>query len=436
MKLKVLASMLPAAAFLMACAEDSTITNVNDEAKEKANITLMIVDMNSGLALDSVNVLSMTSNKQATTDANGLVTWKSNEIGDYAYTISKNGYATQTIVVSLAEQGKGDVARVGDVYTKISMTKAGVVAKGNVLYKDDATGNLKAAAGIKVYAKLPSNFVPCEYTTLTDASGAYSFTNLPEGVTSTISVGQTTIENKLYGSTTTNTVTNRRAGDLVNLAPIQMGFISGSILLVSDNTDKVDTTTTVTLTFSTPIKADSLNANKVRVTQGGTTSILTKIALDADGKTVKIAPFSGKWQKGTSYTISGTVYSTDGAQTTFSKSFIAGSTTGALPAHVTGLKAEKYSSTSVQLSWTAPLGTISGYYLYYKTDKMADFARYTSISSSYTSGTYTLSYFGTGITSVEFVILPYNGVGMADMNTAIPVKYVIPTTVVDPIDDI
>ena len=193
MRLKYAFSLVTAAALLAAC--DSTVTNTNDDAKAEGNITIMVVDNHSGAALSGATVYSVTDDKAVVGDSLGRSVWKKRALGDHSFQVSKDGYATVHTQVNLAEQGQGDVPRVGDVVQTVPMYKAGVLAKGIVLYNDDK-GKLNAASKATVYANLPPQFVPCELSTQTNDKGEYSFDNLPEGVEIDISVGQELIDSK------------------------------------------------------------------------------------------------------------------------------------------------------------------------------------------------------------------------------------------------
>ena len=113
MQFKYAFSFAAAAAFLSAC--DSTVTNINDDAKAEGTITVKVVDNHSGAALSGVTVYSVTDDKAIIADSLGLSVWKDQTLGDHSYQVSKDGYATVQVLVNLAEQGQGDVPRVGDV---------------------------------------------------------------------------------------------------------------------------------------------------------------------------------------------------------------------------------------------------------------------------------------------------------------------------------
>ena len=172
MNLKKITLLLSSAALLGACSQ--TVTNVNDEAKTKGNVTLQVVDASTQAAISSAKVYSLSENKTISSDSLGVALWKNKVIGDYAYVVSADDYASRRVVVSVAEQGQGDVSRVPDVYTTVQMFKKGVKASGAVFYIDEESGSKKVAAGVVVYANLGSAFVPSEYTTKTDKNGVYT----------------------------------------------------------------------------------------------------------------------------------------------------------------------------------------------------------------------------------------------------------------------
>jgi hypothetical protein len=122
MNLKSAFALLAAGTFLVACGADEVV-NINDEAKDKASITLKVIDNHDGSAIEGASVLSIVDNKSKTSDKNGLVVWKSQVLGDHAFQVSKDGYATILVEENLAEQGQGNVARVGDAIATSKCTR-------------------------------------------------------------------------------------------------------------------------------------------------------------------------------------------------------------------------------------------------------------------------------------------------------------------------
>lgn len=427
MRLKYAFSLVTAAALLAAC--DSTVTNTNDDAKAEGNITIMVVDNHSGAALSGATVYSVTDDKAVVGDSLGRSVWKKRALGDHSFQVSKDGYATVHTQVNLAEQGQGDVPRVGDVVQTVPMYKAGVLAKGIVLYNDDK-GKLNAASKATVYANLPPQFVPCELSTQTNDKGEYSFDNLPEGVEIDISVGQELIDSKKYVGDAVLTIggASYRAGDLINVGTINLVKTSAQIVKVADNTSEIDTVSDVTFTFAAELEADSVNVSKWTVTKGGN-DVLVTVALSSDKRTVSITPYTEKWTKGSTYSVRGTVYSVDGSSSTVSASFtVGGGSTGssARPANVDGLKITEDEDYSyyIHLSWNEAKGDVYRYNIYLKTNLVNDFAFYTSTAD--TTYRIDLDAFTSSVTDVYYIVLPVNDDGVeADIAGARSVKYTI-----------
>ena len=427
MRLKYAFSLVTAAALLAAC--DSTVTNTNDDAKAEGNITIMVVDNHSGAALSGATVYSVTDDKAVVGDSLGRSVWKKRALGDHSFQVSKDGYATVHTQVNLAEQGQGDVPRVGDVVQTVPMYKAGVLAKGIVLYNDDK-GKLNAASKATVYANLPPQFVPCELSTQTNDKGEYSFDNLPEGVEIDISVGQELIDSKKYVGDAVLTIggASYRAGDLINVGTINLVKTSAQIVKVADNTSEIDTVSDVTFTFAAELEADSVNVSKWTVTKGGN-DVLVTVALSSDKRTVSVTPYTEKWTKGSTYSVRGTVYSVDGSSSTVSASFtVGGGSTGssARPGNVDGLKITEDEDYSyyIHLSWNEARGDVYRYNIYLKTNLVNDFAFYTSTAD--TTYRIDLDDFTSSVTDVYYIVLPVNDDGVeADIAGARSVKYTI-----------
>ena len=445
MNLKSAFALLAAGTFLVACGADEVV-NINDEAKDKATITLKVMDNHDGSALPEASVYSVVDDKEKKSDKLGLSVWKGQVLGTHAFEVSKDGYAKILVGVDLVEQGQGNVSRVGDVIEAVYMYRTGVSAKGTVLYTDEK-GNKKAVEGALVYASLPKKFVPSELSTKTDKNGEYKFEDLPEGVAVDISVGQIVIDKKTYAGRTVETVggANFRAGDAVNVDIIDMDKVAGQLVAVSNNLDEVDTTTSLKLVFSTELNADSVKG-KWFVTKGGDDVIVTATRGD-DKKSIVIKPFSGKWTKGSTYSVSGVVYSTEGAKKSFDATFTVGSkSTAGAPENVSNLKAAQSETDEdeVVLTWTAPKTAFSRYVLYYKTDKMADYIEYSTYSVltekiTLDVGTgYYADIDTDGVKKISFILLTTNSAGVqSDVTKAKAAEYTVPapkTTTVDPVE--
>lgn len=427
MRLKYAFSLVTAAALLAAC--DCTVTNTNDDAKAEGNITIMVVDNHSGAALSGATVYSVTDDKAVVGDSLGRSVWKRRALGDHSFQVSKDGYATVHTQVTLAEQGQGDVPRVGDVIQTVPMYKSGVLAKGIVLYNDDK-GKLNAASKVTVYANLPPEFVPSELSTQTNDKGEYTFDNLPEGVEIAISVGQELIDSKKYVGDAVHPIggASYRSGDLINVGVINLVKTAAQIVKVADNTSEIDTVSDVTFTFAAELESDSVNVSKWSVSKGGN-DVLVTVALSSDKRTVSVSPYTEKWTKGATYSVRGTVYSVDGSSSTVSASFtVGGGSTGssARPGNVDGLKITEDPDYTyyIHLSWNEAKGDIYRYNIYRKTNLVNDFVFYTSTAD--TTYRIDLDDFSSSVTDVYYIVLPVNDDGVeADIAGARSVKYTI-----------
>ena len=147
--------------------------------------------------------------------------------------------------------------------------------------------------------------------------------------------------------------------------------------------------------------------------------------MSKDKRTVEVSPYSGKWTKDASYTVRGTVYSTDGAYTTVSSTFVVGggSSSAGKPENVEGLMIAQDPDYTyyARLSWDES-DDATRYNIYTKTNLDNDFAYL-----SYTSSTYyrvDLDNYGSKVKTLYFIVLPVNSDGVeADIEGAKTVKY-------------
>lgn len=435
MNIKSALALLAAGAFMLACSDE--VVNVNDEAKDKATITIKVMDNHDGSAIAEASVYSIVDDETEISDEFGLSVWKKQVLGDHYFQISKEGYATILTNVPLAEQGQGNVARVGDVVSPVYMYKTGVTAKGTVLYTDDK-GNSNAAGGVTVYASLPAYFVPSELTAETDKNGEYSFKDLPEGIPVTITVGQTTIDKKNYTIVSEKNIDDSyRAGDVVNINIINMTKVAAQLVAVSNNFDKIDTNTAVTMTFSTTLVGDSLKSKWIDVEDSDGKRVAVTLALTSDKKGVTIKPSNGTWKKGGRYYIDGTVFSADGVSLEIDDEpfTVNAGASGAAPAALTNLEAtvtddDGYYGLVTVVTWKAPSSVkdIVGYELWYKTKKTGLFTYYntydagsSSIEDSEKLSTY-LNIDAEVGDEIEIVVLPVNTNGVESAFPKTPAK--------------
>lgn len=389
MKLKLAFGIATAAMLFVGCGEDS-VTNITEEAKKTGTITIKAIDSKTGLAVDSVQVYSLIDAKSSYTDTLGVTKWKDKVIGNYEYTLSKTGYATRTVTETLSEDSNGDVARVEDRITVVKMYKNGVAIKGTVLLEElNNKENKKAAANIPVVLTYDSAFVkPQEIKTITDSSGVYTFANLAEGLTYSITVPQANVAGLTYSAASKrNIVSKYRNGEQENLSPITMSIIGLEPVLIYDNTKTMDVNDSLVLTFSTLLNADSVTGkwNVTKTEDYSTVTVLTVAKLGADGKSIIIKPATGaSWTKLATYTVNGKVWSLQGKELDISdKKFIPGSQKSK-PATIQALlvKPATYNESFLEVAWADTNTSVEGYKVFYKTNLVADYQEYKNWSST------------------------------------------------------
>lgn len=379
MKLKFAFGIATAAMLFVGCGDDS-VTNINDEAKAKGQVTLKIVDSNTGVAIDSAEVYSLVNSKSMFSDAKGVTAWKKNDIGTYEYTITKEGYATRTVTVDLLENSKGDMARVEDKVIEVPMYKIGVSVKGTVLLANPQTGNQDAAAKVTVILKYTDPFIiPQEVETITDKSGVYEFEDLAEGLSYTVSVPQYVDKSFTYAyDGSKNIMDALRSGEKKTLEQITMSIVGLTPELIKSNFKTVDVADSVQMTFSVALNADSV-ANAWKVYKNGCesgTEVLVTASLGSDNKTISVAPVSKEWTKLASYCLVGSVFSKEGRVFPVdSVIFVPGSAVSQ-PENVKTPTAVAYYDDYIQLSWEPLESEVKGFKVFYKTNNTADYVEY------------------------------------------------------------
>jgi len=429
MKLKFAFGIATAAMLLVGCGDDS-VTNINDEAKAKGQMTLKIIDSNTGVAIDSAEVFSLIDGKSFYSDTNGVTSWKKKDIGTYEYTVTKEGYATRTVKVDLMENGEGNIARVEDKMVDVRMYKLGVSVKGTVLLADPQTGNQSAAEKATVVLKYADSFiVPQEVETVTNSSGVFEFEDLAEGLEYTVSVPQYAKKSFTYAyDGSKNVLEALRSGEQKTLEQITMKIVGLAPELINDNIKAVDVADSVKMTFSVALLADSVpNAWRVyknsRAVDGEYCSegseVLVTASLGDDNKTIKISPVSNLWSKLSSYCLVGSVITKEGYELEVAKTFVPGSAVSK-PENVEKPTATPYYDDYIQLTWEAKDEAAKGYRLFFRTDKSADYVEfenwYTGVDSLPIDSTKCRSKLATYSTTCEEQIEAYGASSRNDVN--------------------
>ncbi|MBR6379789.1 MAG: Ig-like domain-containing protein [Fibrobacter sp.] len=302
---------LASAAALLAACSDTTVSDANDEIKDKATVTFMVLDNNTMLPLENVSVYYRPTDKTKETDSAGTVIWKDVELGtDIYWDFQKEGYAKKRFSYSFDDLIQNDVARVKDLHPEVTMYKLGVNIQGKFYYTDVETGNYLPAANVKVYAKYTGDaeIYPNEVYTTTKEDGSYEFKNMASDVEITVSGERFTLEgtNIVYDETVIDVFTQRKgeAKEVIKeLDPKAASVLGLTPVLLSSNLKKIDSTTALQLTFSEELEKDSVKTTQVYVENAFGKKVAVVVSYDADKKVVSVKPASGKWVDGNDYKV-------------------------------------------------------------------------------------------------------------------------------------
>ena len=308
---------LASAAALLAACSDSTVSDANDEIKDKATVTFMVVDHNTNLPLEDVEVYFRPTDKTKYTDSAGTSVWKDVEIGDDIYwDFSYDGYVKKRIKYTITDQIPNDVSRVHDMHPRVDMYQLGVTIKGVFYYTDIETGNYIPADGVTIYAKYTgdADIYPNEVYTTTKDGGKYEFKNMAADVQITVKSERFVLEGTdiVYDETTIDSVAQRK-GDakevIKELDPKAAPVLGLKPVLLSSNLSKIDSTTSLKLVFSEVLEKDSVKTAHIKVKNAVGKNVAVVVSYDEENKTVVIKPASGKWVDGDDYKVSFSVWS-------------------------------------------------------------------------------------------------------------------------------
>ncbi len=296
---------LAAAALLFSACSDAVVSNSENEAKDVGSITIYAKDNLTREAIEGVEVQILTESKVRKTDEFGALKIKDKAIGSYKLRISHKDYATLIRQVKIADGSKEELARVEDVVEEVSMYKLGTTIDGFIYYPDEGAVKSgkpgKPAAGVTVtFSWTNTEIYPGLVSTTTDSTGHYVFENMPELAAGSVYVPQTKIGDYVYfGQKAAGAL---RVDEVNTVGTLVLALDQNPLVMISENTSSLDSTTSIKLTFSEPLNADSVKAHHWRIQNSDPNDVLVKVSLSADKKTVTIAPASGAWEVGEVYT--------------------------------------------------------------------------------------------------------------------------------------
>lgn len=416
---------LASAAALLAACSDSSVSDANDEIKEKATVTFFVYDVLTRMPLEDVANYYRTEDKTKYTDSTGTVVWKNVEIGHSYFDFQLEGYAMKRHDVNVKDIMANDVARVNDNTEKVEMYELGVTVKGKFYYRDPATKDWIPAANARIYVDYPdsSEIYPNEVYDITKEDGSYEFKGLAANIGFEIKSERFTVDSVTYEVSKIG-ATAQRKGVIKEMDPMVAEVASLEPVLLGSNLNNLGVKDAIKLNFSEELEKDSLTTEYVYVDRivddSDPNNIITKsvavsLSLEGDGKTVVVKSQSGSWADGKSYFIHFDVWSTlakelkdsvviGGVEYKKYRTFVAGDL--AVPSKVKNLKIKKdddgkdiYSfsyegnytfkaaleekldltyNATVTIQWDAIERNIDKYNIYVKGDK-ADDADYVAV---------------------------------------------------------
>ena len=296
---------LASAAALLAACSDSSVSDANDEIKDKATVTFMVVDNNTMLPLEDVAVYFRPTDKTKYTDSAGTSVWKDVEIGtDIYWDFQLDGYAMKRFVEQIKDDTKNDVARVHDIHPKITMYELGVDIKGQFFYTDVETGDWKPAQNVTVYAKYDDKEIdPNEVYTKTDENGNYTFKNMASNALIHVKTERFIVDSTIVYEVSDIEDVNERKGVVKELNPKAAAVAGLAPVLLESNLKSLDSTSALSLKFSEVLEKDSVKTTLIYVENNKNQSVAVNVSLSEDGKTVTVKPAAGKWVDGASYKV-------------------------------------------------------------------------------------------------------------------------------------
>jgi hypothetical protein len=340
--------------------------------------------------LSGVTVSVVLSDKTVlkdSTDAQGYYTIVGVPVGKYDVTFSKSGYATMHDQIELnADQettlGKKQSYQLGVTCDVIMPQMIGKLT-GVVTFNG---ANANGATVVLAFNGNNTYYEPSLYTTSTSKDGVYSFTNVPLGMSITVTA---------YNSSASGSASVSGLSYGESVVPYSQDItLSASALTLVNYTGKGTSTagikldtavTSIKLTFSENVSADTTVAHggRVYITVGGI-AILTE-SPSYSGNTVTLT-LKGNLSSNTTYDINYNVYATSHKSTSGTVSF----TTKEKGAIITGTATlTRVSATEIDItgfptvSGGVSLGTLATYDIYYKT-KIGNDTEYRNITSDIT----------------------------------------------------
>lgn len=406
---------------LMSCG-DSPVESKDVNVDSKGNLYISIRDVNGTVltAGDSVKVtLLQIDSKARLADSLGTVEYKSLQVGSYQVLIEKEGYASMVCKTDITLASVDYIPIAADQTLAVDMHKIGATVTGTAMRQDlsgingaeivpatDASMRLTLGGGA-------CEFVEGSFTATVDEDGVYSFTDLPELANYTIKPMAITISDELNLANSIAGVTGV-SDENVKIPQISYTVNTDPFEVVSTNANSVAIDDSIVVSFSKAVDVSRIRNGDINVSND--VAILT--SWSNDNKTLTVKAATGKWNYGSSFTLTYSVFSVNGVSINAVSSNslpITIYTEGKLGV-IKGLKAKNkmdttinYNSTVVNLTWNR-LSNASGYKVYRKTSGDSSFVLAQTLNSiNDTNAAMAGNDFSDG-KSVRFLVVGFNSV--------------------------
>lgn len=406
---------------LMSCG-DSPVESKDVNVDSKGNLYISIRDVNGTVltAGDSVKVtLLQIDSKARLADSLGTVEYKSLQVGSYQVLIEKEGYASMVCKTDITLASVDYIPIAADQTLAVDMHKIGATVTGTAMRQDlsgingaeivpatDASMRLTLGGGA-------CEFVEGSFTATVDEDGVYSFTDLPELANYTIKPMAITISDELNLANSIAGVTGV-SDENVKIPQISYTVNTDPFEVVSTNANSVAIDDSIVVSFSKAVDVSRIRNGDINVSND--VAILT--SWSNDNKTLTVKAATGKWNYGSSFTLTYSVFSVNGVSINAVSSNslpITIYTEGKLGV-IKGLKAKNkmdttinYNSTVVNLTWNR-LSNASGYKVYRKTSGDSSFVLAQTLNSiNDTNAAMAGNEFSDG-KSVRFLVVGFNSV--------------------------
>ncbi len=315
---KSLIAILLASLALTACSSGPDEVTARDESKVSASADLRIRDAVTGDGIDSVLVSFVVNGKRATrlTDSLGRFSVGGLPAGTYLFSFSRAGYAGFSLTAPLAVDGNEQVIVIPDFDGDLTMAALGVSVTGQVKMTTPAGNNTLVEGAIVDLVLGGFGWEIPQYTATTNASGAFTFSDLPEGVAYTLSVRNMSDAGLVYGTGTTWGIGASYVGETIaqinpfvlavqapNLGIDQTNLINGLSLAADAD---------VVLTFSDAIDTTRIMRNDILVSDPAGETVAATVAWSAGGTVLTISPVGGAWSSAGTHSVDLDLYSNAG----------------------------------------------------------------------------------------------------------------------------